>query len=184
MLAGLWRFGMSRLLVFAVLASVLFAACGDEESAAPTAATATVTAASASASPASSSSAQGAAAGAAAAAALHGKFCGDWKQSSAKTPPVGGTGAAPVSPGADMKTSVETTAAFMKTLADQAPSEVRADFQVLSKFWGDYAALMARNNYDFMRLAMDPDLEKVMTGSEDLDKATGNIEAWVKKNCA
>ncbi|MFA7297979.1 MAG: hypothetical protein WC211_12470 [Dehalococcoidia bacterium] len=176
---------MFHRMMTAALASalVLSAACGTQSppraDATPTGTTAPVTSTSSS----SANAAQGAAAGAAAAAALHGKFCSDWKQSSAKTPP-GAAGAAAPATAPDMKAGVETTAAFMKTLAEQAPAEVKPDFQVMATFWGEYAALMVRNNYDLMRAATDPDFEKVMTRSEDLNRATANIDAWMTKNCS
>jgi hypothetical protein len=178
---------MSRYLSISLLcfSALMLMACGSKPSPhGSTSATVAPTIAATTQSSSASNAASGAAAGAAAAAALNGKFCSDWKQGSAKTPPLGGASAAPVAaPPADLKASTETTAAFMKALADQAPAEVKPDFLVLSKFWVDYAALMARNNYDFMRLATDPDFEKVTSGSASMEKAQTNIQAWVAKSC-
>ena len=82
-----------------------------------------------------------------------------------------------------LKDGMETTTAFMKAMAEGAPTELRPDFQTLAKFWSDYAAVMARNNYDFARVAMDADFQKVAAGSDGVDKASANIQAWVQKNC-
>lgn len=178
-------------LILITLLGLVAAACSgakatpEATNAARTTASPTVTATAAVATAASGSTAnaaQGAAAGAAAAAALNGKFCADWTQGSSKAPPVGGAPAPGAVP-ADFKASVETTAAFMKTLADGAPAEVKPDFQVLSKFWGDYATVMARNNFDFMRAATDPGFQAVATGGEGVQKANANIQAWMAKNC-
>ena len=93
-------------------------------------ATATTTAASRSSS--ASNTAQGAAAGAAAATALNSKFCGDWRQNAAKTPSVGRGAPAPAAgagtPSANsLKDGMETTTAFMKAMAEGAPTELRPE---------------------------------------------------------
>ncbi len=172
------------LILIALLSLAVTACSGTGGTPEPTAAAkATAPAALTSSPGTSSNAAQGAAAGAAAAAALQGKFCADWTQGSAKAPPVAGGATAMGASPADLKVGVETTASFMKALADQAPTEIKPDFLVLAQFWTNYAAVMARNNFDFMRAATDPEFQKVASGADGLEKANANIQAWMTRNC-
>ena len=174
---------MPRYVVILTLfvAALVSAACGGKAS--PKEASPAGSAPATTASNPWSNTTQGVAAGAAAASALRGKFCADWRQNQTKTQPIGAGAASPPS-AADMKANFETTAAFLKALSEHAPAEVKSDFQVISTYWSDYSALMAKNNYDFMRSATDPELPKVMARSEEVGKASSNIDAWMKKNCA
>ena len=174
--------------VLVTLVTVL-AACSTSTSEAPKAPSPAVSVASSptSAQPTTAvGNSQAQAAGAAAASSL--KFCSDWKQGSAKVSTFGAPGAgAPAAigtPAADLKSSIEYTTAFMKGLADQSPSEVKPDFQVLANFWVGYSTVLARNNYDFSRAAADPDFSKTMASATDMQKATTNIQTWMTKNCA
>ena len=73
----------------------------------------------------------------------------------------------------------------MKALADQAPAEIKGDFQVYAKFWSDYVAVMTKANYDFSKMGTDPELQKAMQAMSDpkLQQATVNIQTWMQKNC-
>jgi hypothetical protein len=75
----------------------------------------------------------------------------------------------------------------LKTFVSQAPAEIRPDFEVLAKFWSDYAAIMARANYDFLQLAQDPEFQRLATAASadaSLQQATTNIQNWVQRNCS
>jgi hypothetical protein len=70
-------------------------------------------------------------------------------------------------------------------MVDTAPAEIRPDFQVIAKFWGDYTAAMTRANGDFAKLAQDAEFMKMMeTGSTTVAAAGKNIDAWTQKNCS
>ena len=110
------------------------------------------------------------------------KFCGDWAGLAAQTAKVQGQ---PTGSAAEIKTSFEATNAYMKALADQAPADIKGDFQVYAKFWSDYVSVMAKANYDFSKMATDPELQKAMQAMSDpkLQQATVNIQNWMQKNC-
>jgi hypothetical protein len=86
----------------------------------------------------------------------------------------------------DLRTSMEALDRNLKTFVAQAPSEIRPDVEVLAKFYSEYAAIMVRANYDFMRLAQDPEFQRLATAASApaLQQATTNIATWVQKNCA
>jgi len=110
------------------------------------------------------------------------KLCSDWAATAAQQAEVSGQ---PTGSSADTKADFDAMAAYMKALADQAPAEIKGDFQVYAKFWSDYAAVMAKANYDVTRMATDPEMQKAMQAMSDpkLQQATVNIQNWMQKNC-
>lgn len=73
----------------------------------------------------------------------------------------------------------------MHALAAQAPAELRADFQVFAKGFGDFNAAMAKANYDFTKMATDPELRKAAEAMSEprMEQASKNIQTWMEKNC-
>ncbi|TAK77337.1 MAG: hypothetical protein EPO16_05570 [Dehalococcoidia bacterium] len=171
-----------RSLLAASTVALLLAACGGDKEAAPTSSTGGTD------SPAPAGKSTGAPAGAPAgaaagvAAALGGGFCGEWGALAAQSAKLTAPGGTPGS----LKESFDATNAYMKALADKAPAEIKGDFQLYAKFWSDYSAVMAKANYDMMKAATDPEMQKALEAMADpkLDKAGANISAWVEKNCA
>ncbi len=172
----------TRTSLIAVIAfAALIVACSDDPEPAATA-TPTAAAAASTATSTATTAGAGAAGGAGVGAALAGgRFCGDWatlaSQSARLTTPS-------TSP-ADIKQSVDTTTTYLKTLGDTAPSEIKADFQVFAKFWSEFATVLAKANYDMMKVATDPEAQKAMQAmaAPELQQAGTNITTWVQKNC-
>ena len=169
---------MSRFSVrigFVLVLTLLLAACGGKKSEVATAPTRTASEPTAAATVRGATTAPGV-------PALSSRFCGDWTGMAAQTAKFSGQ---PSGPATDLKTSLEATTALMKASADQAPAEIKADFQVYAKFWSDYAAVMAKANYDFSKIATDTEMQKMMQSMSDpkLQQAGLNIQAWVQKNC-
>lgn len=125
-----------------------------------------------------------AASGAAGAPSANVAFCTGWGTAAAAAPSGPPAGTAATSP-TSLKTSIEAGVAAMNSAAAQAPAEIRSDFQLYAKAFSDYAAVMAKANYDFTRLATDPDLQKSLQALTDpkVQQAAQNIQAWAQKNC-
>jgi hypothetical protein len=174
-----------------LLLTAVFTACGgdDEEDTTPTAATAAPAATQAATAPAkATSAASSGGGGGAGGGAVFAAMCSEWQNVQSQTtafsgPPAGGTMPQP----GDLRTSMEALDRNLKTFVSQAPAEVRPDFEVLAKFWAEFAAIMARANYDFLSLAQDPEFQRLATaaGSDAaLEQATTNIQNWVQRNCS
>ena len=161
----------------AAVVGLVITACGGDEEATPSASATTANPTSMS----SPTAAASAPAGGAAIAGALGGFCGDWAAVAAQTSKL----AAPAGATTDIKASVESTNAYLKALADKAPADVKADFQLFAKAWSDVTVIMAKSNYDMMKAASDPEFQKVMQAMSDpkLQKASENISLYVSKNC-
>ncbi len=168
-------------------AALLLAACGGgKATATPTAApTTAATAAAATATAAASGTAAGGGSSGAGASAAAG-FCGDWGKMVVNAAAATGLGSASASgTPTDMKTSIEQTTAFVQALSNNAPSEIKADFQVYAQFWTQFASAMAKANYDFTKVATDPTVQAAFQALNDpkFEQATQHIDAWVTQNC-
>jgi hypothetical protein len=169
-----------RMLAALVLpATLLTLACNSN--AAPTSSSSTAAPTAASTVAAAKSGTSNAAAG----AVLGAKFCSDWTDVSAKTPAGGASLGAGTGQSTDaFKASVEASKAQMQALADQAPAEIKPDFQVYAKFWADYANAMGKANYNFVAAAQDPAFLTLMQNSSaSLGTAAQHIQAYMVKNC-
>ncbi len=159
----------------ALALSVVLAACGDDDDSKSNNSS-TPSSGTSSGAPASGGGGGGGGASVAA-------FCGEWVKASADAAKAtsGGIGANPN----DLKATVEQTNAFFKTAADRAPSEIRADMQVFAQVWTTLASALQKANYDFTKLATDPDAQKTLQSLSDarLMQASKNIEAWAQKHC-
>ncbi|MFA7249385.1 MAG: hypothetical protein WC273_07080 [Dehalococcoidia bacterium] len=162
-----------------LLLALALAACGSKKAETPAAAK---PAASETAAAATARSTTAPAAGPSLAAG----FCSGWTGVAAQAGKAGAPPAGPSAPSpADLKASMEASTAAMKTIADQAPAEIRADFQLYAKAWSDYVAVMSKANYDFMKIATDAELQKGMQAMADpkVQQAVQNIQTWAQKNC-
>lgn len=109
-------------------------------------------------------------------------LCGNWAGVTASARSMAGP---PAGAATDMRTTMTNLDQSLKTMVASAPAEIRPDFQVMAKYWGDFAAIMTKANFDLMKAAQDPDFVKLAEGSAtaDVEKASKNIDAWVAKNC-
>lgn len=85
-----------------------------------------------------------------------------------------------------MKATLEQASSALNSIAGTAPADIRADLQLYAKAFGEFNTAMAKVNYDFMKIATDPELQKAMQAMTDpkLEQAGKNIQAWAEKNCA
>ncbi len=89
----------------------------------------------------------------------------------------------------DLETSMKATVAQFNEIADAAPSEIKADFQVLADAFAKYDEVMESIDYNFLAAASDPEaaanLEELDTvfDSDALEASSANIEAWMETNC-
>lgn len=175
------------LLAIVMLGGALVSLACSSDQPTPTTANATAPASTAAATVAATKSgASGTVGGAAAGALLGAKFCSEWTDVSAKTPSgaPAAAGAATAQPAADLKASIEASKASMQALADQAPAEIKPDFQVYAKFWSDYATVMAKANYSYIGAVQDPAFLTLMQGSStSLQTASAHIQTYMLKNC-
>jgi hypothetical protein len=83
---------------------------------------------------------------------------------------------------------LDTTGEFLDEFADQAPEEIRADFEVIAKAYGKIAEVMG--DVDFAA-GETPDAEQLQELQElsnelntaEVTAANENITAWVEENC-
>jgi hypothetical protein len=107
-------------------------------------------------------------------------ICNDYKGLASGVP---GAAGPPTSPSAANLDATATQTVF-KQMVEAAPPELKPDFTVMAKYFGDYSAAMSRAGGDMMKLAQDAQFMAAMqNGTADIEKATKNIEAWQAKNC-
>jgi hypothetical protein len=89
----------------------------------------------------------------------------------------------------DMEASMQAMVAQFDELADAAPDEIKADFEVLADVFHEYDEILAEIDYNFLALASDPEAQAKFSelesafDSDELDAASDNIEAWTEENC-
>lgn len=86
---------------------------------------------------------------------------------------------------AEMRTSVDATVAYLKSLSDSAPEEIRSDFGIYAQWWTAFAEAMARVDYDFSRIPGDPALQQAMRTASDpaFTQASTRVNTWVQEHC-
>lgn len=112
-------------------------------------------------------------------------FCADWFGLAAESGKFAAAqNASTGQPGA-LRASVQATTAYLKTLAESAPDDIRADFTTYAQWWTDFSGHMTRVDYDFAKVAGDPELQRAMqaTSEPKFTQASARISAWVQKNC-
>lgn len=177
------------IILIAILTLALGAsiACGSKktEETPKTASTAAATAAaSATAVPKTAPSTQGLPGGAGVLGITSATFkqaiCNDYRSLASSVP--GAAGPPTGAPAASMDaTAMQAT---FRQMVDAAPPELKPDFTVMAKFFGEYTAAMSRAGGDMMKLAQDAQFMQTMqNGSTEMEKAGANVEAWQKKNC-
>lgn len=172
---------LTAILVLALGASI---ACSGKKTEETPKAAATTAAASATAAPkTATTTAPATGAGGITTANLVKAMCDNWKSVGAQVRggmPAGAPTGAPA--GAPNLNTVEVA---MKQMVDAAPPEIKPDFAVLAKFFGEYSAAMTRAGGDMMKLAQDAQFMKTMeSGTVDVEKAGKNIDTWAQKNCS
>jgi hypothetical protein len=89
--------------------------------------------------------------------------------------------------GDDVKSTLRQLDAYYKELAATVPSEIRAEFKVLADFWAEYSKVLAKYDYDFMKMAADPGaagaFAKLEDSAEKLEAASEKIQTWFTRNC-
>ena len=112
-------------------------------------------------------------------------FCVDWFKLSAESARFSAAqNASPAQPEV-LRSSIEATTSYLKSLAQTAPPDIKTDFTTYAQWWTDFSADMARVNYDFTKVTSDPALQKAMQATTEpkFSQASANISAWVSKNC-
>ena len=63
--------------------------------------------------------------------------------------------------------------------------DINLENQLFAKAFSDYAAVMAKANYDFTKIATDPALQQGLQAMADpkVQQAGQNLQAWAQKNC-
>jgi hypothetical protein len=86
---------------------------------------------------------------------------------------------------ADLKTAFSTVAKDVKTLADKAPSEIKADVKLVADAIGTLNTTLAKYDYDFVKVAADPSAIKSFEamGDAKFEAASERVETWIQKNC-
>jgi hypothetical protein len=112
-------------------------------------------------------------------------FCADWFKLAAESARFSAAqNATPAQPEV-LRSSVEATTSYLKTLAGSAPADIKTDFTTYAQWWTDFSVQMTRVNYDFSKVASDPELQKQMQATTEpkFAQASAKISAWVSKNC-
>lgn len=111
-------------------------------------------------------------------------FCADWFRLAGESTKFAQAQGSTGQPGA-LRSSVESTTVYLKTLADNAPAEIKADFTVYAEWWSEFSKQMARVNYDFTKVANDPAIQQAMSATSEprFTQASANISAWVQQHC-
>ena len=86
------------------------------------------------------------------------------------------------------QSDIESQVGFFQEFADQAPEEIRSDFQVLADAYSKIAEAVADAN---LQSGEQPDpeaLQKLQDATSSLDEerlaeASANVEKWVRENC-
>lgn len=108
-------------------------------------------------------------------------ICTDYRSMASQVPGAAG----PPTSSSSAPLDVAGTQAVFKQMVDAAPPELKPDFTVMAKFFGEYTAAMSRAGGDMMKLAQDAQFMQTMqNGTAEMEKAGANVEAWQKKNCS
>ncbi len=89
----------------------------------------------------------------------------------------------------DLEASMKALIAQIDEMAGAAPSEIEADFEVMSDAMHKFDEVMSAIDYDFLKAATDPEaaakLGELDTVFDDaaIEEAGNNIEAWFEENC-
>lgn len=96
-------------------------------------------------------------------------------------------------PGADVEADLETVAQVFQNAADNAPSEIQADMQVIATAFTDFYAAIEEIGVDFsdpstfatLNASQQAQLQAVLESfdSAEVQQASDNLNTWFTENC-